>query len=364
MQDKLKQIQGIRALAMLGIFLAHTTVWLPERFDAFVPIFLKLGGSGVATFFIISGFLLSFKHRMVPMLPVTKAIQSAWKKVNKMYGLYLITVAVCFVCRLPVSASDWLQKSIFLVFHVTLTQDFVPFAALINAFNAPSWFLSALFGIWIIIYLFPHVVNDMMNLDAKKCAVAIVGIFFVQILWMLFVNHCVATWLPTRYLTWCRNWLVYNNPVLCFSEYCVGVLLGRLCAQRQFSAALQNCLMLLTMISVMVYAVMVLNSIMPPSAYIMVIAECLASVGIIAVISPQSWGNKILSMRPLVRFGNISGYFFLIHTASIFMMRAIADYVPQSWLIFISFMLSILLAICSDYIYGRIGVRKIKTILR
>ena len=65
----------------------------------------------------------------------------------------------------------------------------------------------------------------------------------------------------------------------------------------------------------------------------------------------------------LVWFGNLSGYFFLIHTASIFMMRAIADYVPHSWLILISFMLSILLTICSEYKYDILGVRKIKTIV-
>lgn len=53
----------------------------------------------------------------------------------------------------------------------------------------------------------------------------------------------------------------------------------------------------------------------------------------------------------LVWFGNLSGYFFLIQTASIFMKRAIADYVPHSWRILISFMLSILLTVCSEYIY-------------
>lgn len=364
MQGKLKQIQGIRALAMLGIFLAHTTMWLPDALHAYVPLLLKLGGSGVAAFFILSGFLLAYKGQTVPVIAHRAVIGAAWKKVKKLYVLYLITLVTCFVMRLPSSANEWLTKSIFMVFHVTLTQDFIPFAALINAFNAPAWFLSALFGIWMIIYLLPRRINAMLSLTVKQCVIGIIAILVVQIIWISTVKYGIATILPKRYYAWCSNWLVYNNPLICFSEYCIGVLLGRLCVRKQLSITLQNAIALMTMIGCIAYAMLSLNAKINPIASLMAIAECFVCFGIIAVMSPKSIGNRILSMGALVWFGNISGYFFLIHTASIFIIYSIADYIAQGWLIVIAFVLSILLSVGADYLYSISKTRTEKIITK
>lgn len=353
MSAKLEQIQGIRALAMLGIFLAHTTMWLPDSLSRFTPLVLRLGGSGVATFFIISGFLLAYRHKLVPTISKRNVISAAWKKVSKMYVLYLITIIVCLLAKLPSSVYDWMVTFVFLTFHVTLTQDFIPFAALINAFNAPAWYLSALFGIWMLIYLFPQSVNSIIELSSKKCIIALVALISIQILWMLLVEYGISPIMPKRYLAWCHRWLVYYNPITCLSEYLVGALLGCYCAQRQISVATQNTIALTTLCVVIAYVMALMNSTICPIITIMVIAECLACAGIVAVMSPQSIGYRILTMRAIVWFGNVSGYFFLIHTAVIFMMRAIKDYVTPGWLILISFAVSIFFSACASYIYER-----------
>ena len=351
MSVKLEQIQGIRALAMLGIFLSHTKMWLPAALSRYTPILLKLGGAGVATFFIISGFLLAYRHKLVPTISKRNVISAAWKKVSKMYVLYLITIIVCLLAKLPSSVYDWMVTFVFLTFHVTLTQDFIPFAALINAFNAPAWYLSALFGIWMLIYLFPQSVNSIIELSSKKCIIALVALISIQILWMLLVEYGISPIMPKRYLAWCHCWLVYNNPIICFSEFCIGVLLGRFCAQKQMSVKSQNLIALLMSSVVVAYAIAITKSIIKPTVAVMVIAECLACAGILAVMSPKSIGYKMLSTRALVWFGNVSGYFFLIHTAVIFMMRIISDYVCSGWLILISFTVSALLASCAAYVY-------------
>lgn len=353
MSAKLEQIQGIRALAMLGIFLAHTTMWLPDSLSWFTPLVLRLGGSGVATFFIISGFLLAYRHKLVPTISKRNVIYDAWQKVSKMYVLYLITIMVCLITQLPSSVYGWLVTSVYLIFHVTLTQDFIPFAALINAFNAPAWFLSALFGIWILIYLFPRSVNAMMELPAKKCIAALVALMAIQIVWMLLVTYGISPLMPKRYLAWCHRWLVYYNPIICLSEFSVGVLLGRYCAQRQLSVKMQNGIALGVLLVIIVYVSVSIRALQVPSTLIMVIAECFVCFGIIAVMSSRSMGYRILSTRPLVWFGNISGYFFLIHTAVLFSMRVVTDYVSQPWLILISFILSTIMAEISDVLYMR-----------
>lgn len=358
MSSKLDQIQGIRALAMLGIFLAHTTMWLPDALNRFTPIVLRLGGAGVATFFIISGFLLAYRHKLVPTISKRHVIPAAWKKVSKMYVLYLATIIVCLIARMPSSVYDWMVTSVYLIFHVTLTQDFIPFAALINAFNAPAWFLSALFGVWILIYLFPKSVNAMMELSSKKCIIALVALMAIQIIWMLLVKYGISPLMPKRYLAWCHNWLVYNNPIICLSEYFIGVLLGRYCAQRQTTVAVQNAIALATSCVVITYVILLLNATICPTMTIMLIAECFACAGIMAVMSQQSIAYRILTMRAIVWFGNVSGYFFLIHTAAIFMMRVVDDYVSPEWLILISFTVSILLSACASYVYEQIQNKK------
>lgn len=353
MSYQLKQIQGIRALAMLGIFFAHTTVWLPACLNAVVPVALKLGASGVAAFFIISGFLLAYKHKSVPLIDKKDVLPAAWKKVSKMYILFLITLLVCFIAKWPTSAYDWLEKTVFMLFHLTLTQDFIPFDALINAFNAPAWFLSALFGIWILIYLFPRPVNAMMELSAKKCIIAIVVLMLTQIVWMLLVKYGIVPIMPKKYLAWCHDWLVYKNPIICYSEYCVGVLLGRLCAQKHLPVAIENGIALGMLLIVIGYVAILVHAVSIPSTLKMVIAECFICLGITAVMSPLSMGYRILSMKPLVWFGNVSGYFFLIHTVVIFSMRVIKDCVPRPWLILMSFIFSALMAEISNLLYTR-----------
>ena len=155
MQGKLKQIQGIRALAILGIFITHTSVWLADDLGTFACISWRFGGAGVATFFIISGFLLAYMNRIVPEIEKKGIIKAAWGKASKLYVLYLITFFIAFAARTkwPLSARDGLMTSISAMFNLTMTQSFVPFDGIINGFNGPAWFLSALFGIWIIIYL-------------------------------------------------------------------------------------------------------------------------------------------------------------------------------------------------------------------
>lgn len=354
MLDKLKQIQGIRALAMLGVFLSHTYVWLADDLGTFARIAGRFGGSGVATFLILSGFLLAYKQKFIPYVERKDVIKAAWKKASKMYVLYLITFFVAFVARMKWSVSilDWLKTLIVAIFNLTMTQSFIPFEGIVNSFNGPSWFLSAMFGIWILIYLFPKGVNKMMTLPVGKCAVGIVALFGAQELWVLFSKYCISPLFEPKYVAWFYEWLVYYNPIMCFSEYCVGVLLGRLCAQKQFSVPLQNVIAGMTLLVVILYATMLMNARMHVSVSKIPVAECFACLGIIAVMSPKAIGHRILSNPILVWFGNISGYFFLIHGANNFAIHAtIAEYIPKPWLFFVSLIISVLMSVIADYYY-------------
>lgn len=164
----LRYIQGIRAMAMIGIFIAHTAVWLADDLGGFSAVSSQLGGSGVVTFYMLSGFLFAYKNAIIPNIAKRNIIQVSWKKVNKMYFLYLITFFVSFIAKFPDNKYDWLKTIVSAPLNLTLTQDCVPLPSVINSFNGPAWFLSAFFGMWIIIYSFPRVFNRLMMLTAEK----------------------------------------------------------------------------------------------------------------------------------------------------------------------------------------------------
>lgn len=344
----------MRALAILGIFLAHTSVWLPDEWGMFTNVVGKLGSSSVVTFFMLSGFLLAYKNKFIPNLAKREVIISAWKKVSKMYGLYIITMLVAFLSKWPDAPKYWLQALICLPFQLTMTQAFIPVYWVTNSFNGPAWFLSALFGIWILIYIFPNVVNRLLALPAKRCLVCIIGVLIIQIAWLLFVKSFIyPVFSKSHCLMWGYDWLVYSNPVLCFSEYIVGALIGRICAQRQFTLALQNMSALLAICMMTIFVIMKIEQVRILTIWI-VMVECIVCVGLAAIISPKSIGYKVLSSHLLVWFGNISGYFFLIHGAVNFAMRAtVENVIPKPWIFFVSLSVSTILSACAGMYYSK-----------
>lgn len=351
MQNKILQIQGVRALAMLCIFTSHTAVWLPETISHYAS-HAGLGRLGVVTFFMIAGFLLAYKKRSIPVVNRRDAIHAAWGKTGKMYFLYLVTFLVAFLSKFPSSSLDWMKASISMVFTLSMTQAFVPFSWVIHAFNGPAWFLSALFGIWILIYIFPNNVNKLLALPIGKSCVTFVLFLFAQIIWVGMAKNFVLPMLSKHhYLLCCYDWIVYYNPVFCFSEFCAGVLIGNICAQRQYPVLLQNILAIMAFLLIIIYLsmrVMGLKLFFPWVVYI----ECAVGVGFMAMISPHALGSKMLSNHALVWFGDISGYFFLIHGATNFAMQAtIAKYITRPWLFFISLIISTLLSVLADWFY-------------
>jgi peptidoglycan/LPS O-acetylase OafA/YrhL len=361
MQSKLEQIQGIRALAILSVFITHTAAWLTDDLGWFGPVANRIGGAGVVAFFMLSGFLTSYKNVVIPTYEKGTIIKSAWRKVSKMYGLYLITMLVAFLSNFPSSSLDWTKAAISIGFDLTLTQAFIPFSWVINSFNGPAWFLSALFGIWIIVYTFPNFINRLNSLPTRRIIVVLIALLVIQWMWLDFAKRVILPQLcKVHYIENWYVWLVYNNPVFCFSEFCAGLLIGKFCLQKQYSVALQNIIAFVTLFLFVVYfacLAMRMKVFVPWN----VIIECIVCLGLIAVISPNSIGYNMLSTGALVWMGNISGFFYLIHGATNFAMRVtIASYIPKPWTFFVSLITSLLLSAVADFYYNGLPTEKCK----
>lgn len=355
MPERLNQIQGIRTLAMLGIFVTHTSLWLSDDLGWFTPIAGQLGGFGVVTFFMLSGFLLAYKNNVIPKLTRKEGLKTAWHKSSKMYALYFITFLIAFVAKIPDNSYDWIKAIVSMPFNLTLTQAFVPSPSIINSFNGPAWFLSAFFGVWLLIYLFPGLINKLQALSEKKCINAILLLLLIQCCWLLLAEYGLLPLISKHhYMRNCYEWLVYNNPLLCLSEFCCGIIIGRLCLIKKYAIMGQNLWALLTVVLTIGYMTALalrLKIVVPRIAII----ECLVCMGLISCMSSDSIAGKVLSSRVLVWFGNLTGYFFLFHGAINFALRTfLQPYIgnPYPWLFFISFAISLTLSMFAERYYN------------
>jgi len=353
--EQLKQIQGIRTLAILGIFICHTKCYLADNIGFWDDVLAQLGATGVFTFFMISGFLFSYKNKPICIDQHTNPVKLAWKKVNKLYALYLFTFFIAFIAKItPPTNERWVTMVVASVFNLTLTQSFVPHIGIVNSFNGPAWFLSALFGIWIINYNCPQFVNFFIK---ERRVFHLVLLAMLILVTQTFVLKGISI-MPLDNLPFKKDsyytWLTYFNPIMCYSEFLMGTLLGKMCVKNQMPKQAANIIQILLLCFTCFYLwyrpLFSLLHVIP----LVVVTECIVFVGILSTMSEYSIGKRLLSNRLMVFWGNISGYFFLIHGVVNFSIRAFCEsYFGKPFLFFLSLCVSLILSVGTLLIYKK-----------
>lgn len=99
-------LNGIRAMAALGVVVSHTTLALPQfGLDAFLfgafndgkPKGLLLAGFGVSMFFVLSGFLITYlllKEKEVQEIDIKKFYL---RRILRIWPLYYVYLALCLI---------------------------------------------------------------------------------------------------------------------------------------------------------------------------------------------------------------------------------------------------------------------------
>lgn len=104
--DRAEQLQFLRFLAFLNVYICHAEVWLFFKYPA-----SHCAAAAVSFFFMLSGLVtaLSLQGREIS-LSLKSQGSYMWKKIKKVYPLYFLTTVFCFgFYVLPgiVSAGDW-----------------------------------------------------------------------------------------------------------------------------------------------------------------------------------------------------------------------------------------------------------------
>jgi peptidoglycan/LPS O-acetylase OafA/YrhL len=138
---ELPALTGIRFFAASLVFAAHIT-YLPGMTQ--LPPFLNLGNFGVAVFFVLSGFILTYNYARLFSQGVSfeNYARFIWDRLAKIYPLYLLTLILAIPIELVGHHRNWSWES--LAMQLTLLQCILPLDQLrsIDHFNVPGWSIS------------------------------------------------------------------------------------------------------------------------------------------------------------------------------------------------------------------------------
>lgn len=335
---KIKQLQGLRALAILGIFVSHTCIFLgvsPETF----ALLNKLGPFGVFTFFMLSGYFLGIQEDTLERLSIKKSIYKAWNKIKKLYPLFFLTLILAFFAKYPSTPKEWALDAVSFPFHLTLTQSAIPHIGIVMAYNGPAWFLSSFMLIWILVYHYPTPINAIKRSSAKKTSIYISTILLCQLAYQLTVSFLPIELVYGKRTT-LEGWLTSYNPLLCYSIFLLGICISRIKLNSPIRANLYQAIALLCILPFVLESWTVTNA-------SMVVAEIMLLLTICSLQIPNSLASRLLSMNPWVWLGNISGYFFLIHGPVNYAFRSLWGVEGKPYLFFVSLGVSLI----ASYMY-------------
>jgi len=302
--NRAEQIQFLRFLAFLNVFIAHGEVYLFFRYPA-----SHCAGAAVSFFFMLSGLVSSYSlYGREIRLGWREQGRFLWKKVGKVYPLYFLTSAFCFLFYvLPgILASGSLEPLRGHAWPVLANLLMIQTWVKVDSYNAVAWFLATL------MFLYPAVLPGMAvlkNLGKRKFPVIWLGAaFFLLTVWI--TGYCRFTW-PLDMEYW-----QYHLPLGRLPEFLMGMILGY--GVRYVMPYVERWKIgkvLPTVLEVGALCLWVF-SLTRPGNYWMnrIVSWIIPNTVVLTVFAlGKGWVSDCFRWKPLVRLGDISFTCFLVH---------------------------------------------------
>lgn len=207
---RLDSLTGLRWWAAFAVFLFHirNLVTLPPAISDFV----RFGNFGVAFFFILSGFVLTWSWRESVGIGTFY-----WRRLARIYPLHLITLLVAlpvFYRFTPDPAQTWVKPVDWAILFLCLLmlQGWSRDATLMFAGNPASWTLTAEAFFYA---LHPFITKVLRLLTGRGALVVAVGVAVLSIFGRIVIIANPTGWFAL--LPW---------PVLRLNEFLVGMCLA------------------------------------------------------------------------------------------------------------------------------------------
>ena len=312
---KINQIQALRGIAFLGVFLSHTGLkW-----------FGAAGHWGVSVFLVLSGFLMFVSYSgnsRIERISIRDNIAFSWRKIQRLYPLHICTmVAMMLFAFIGGAQTPWKLLILKVGINVAMLQEWLPIKNV--SINGVSWYLAAAALCY---FIFPFVLNFISKIRNRATVTyMIVGIYFAQI-----ISSYLLSFLPNVnggniFLSNMSEWAIYFFPPMRVLDFLIGCCAGCLYINRDQSRQLQK------KIELFVVAEIVLANffcVMYETHITNVMGEANGSylwwtysipftlssaVLIYLLMNKQSTLGNVITNRITVLLGDISGVAFLIH---------------------------------------------------
>ena len=197
---QLELVNFIKGAAILAIVLFHL-IYEYMEVPGILATASKLGGAGIHSFFLCSGFGLTLSHLRKPLTP----LQFFKRRFTKIYLPYIPVVLLSAALPFMYDGADRLTA---VASHVLLFKMFIP--AYNISFGAQFWFVSTIFQFYLV---FPLLERLRTALQRKRfflfcCCVSLCwmavtaatglyteriwGSFFLQYLWEFALGMCLG----------------------------------------------------------------------------------------------------------------------------------------------------------------------------
>lgn len=285
----IKELSSLRGIFILFIFLHHMSV------------FPGGGGMGVAFFFVLGGFAMTLGYHQKVMLPEFSYISYLTKRMIKFYPLHWL----CLLAALPLCVGTFSWPTFIL--NASLLHSWIPNGEYYFSYNAVSWYLAdTLFFAMVFPFLFKRITKSSKQLK---------WIFFIS---LVLAYIFLVLLIPDNM----EHAILYINPLVRLLDFIVGIFAGLLFLKIKEMQSVKSVFdkhsklfngivfVLIAAIVVQSIAVSVMGiKICPPLFWPLILAIIVTT----SLLGAFQLGGSIISNKWLVKFGEYSFPFFILH---------------------------------------------------
>lgn len=343
--QRLDNLQGLRAIAFVLIFLSHCGIGELARWS-------------VTLFFVLSGFLMVYNYfsRDTVACSIKQNVLFSYKKINKLFWLHLIMLLPVLALTLYSALKGGtlgfdfiINQSLVLLSNVFLVQSWIPVRAFYFGYNGVAWFLSVCALLY---FVFPFVLKNLKKKASRKKAIFVMtGCFAVQCVFSVFVNVVNCEWITAH-----KDYLVYIFPLYRVLDFVIGCNLGYLFLHSKSKSESSG-----TIKYTAFELLSALASIGLPVLFDLIgLEDVLFSAkdmpGVVLLIYVLGFNkgfvSKLLSTKVFVWLGNMSAYTFLIHQVVINYVQIV--FTNKFIVVILSLSLTCIIAIVLNNLIGKL----------
>lgn len=182
MKIRVKSFEAWRFFMISSVFVSHCTfVMANDRAKDFFYHYMNNGVYGVTFFFLLSGFCLNLGYsEKLAALNKDTYKSFVWKRIKKVYPTYIVMQTLCLVAEIIRNpAADTVKELLWkYVISIPMLQMLIPNKKVYVSINGVSWFMSALFLIYLITPVIIMLASSVREKKGKNAVILLALVLF------------------------------------------------------------------------------------------------------------------------------------------------------------------------------------------